>query len=82
MSYTPEEIVFQSITERFSIPKNVISKMDLREPRQRVSELAKRIPVINKLANDQRIGEIEHIEDAAPLLLRNSTYGSYPMMFL
>jgi hypothetical protein len=77
-----EDFVQMSITERYSVPYGEVAKIQLERLRQLLADLPAKIPMLRKLIEGQGLGAVSSLEAAAPLLLRNATYKSYPLSFL
>ncbi|MFF3439404.1 hypothetical protein [Streptosporangium sp. NPDC002721] len=59
-----------------------LAALQLAALRMRYAELRDRIPVLRTIADEQRIGEIGTLDDAAPLLFPHTVYKSYPVSLL
>jgi hypothetical protein len=59
-----------------------IAALQISELQRRFDQLVPRIPVLQKLATEQRIERLRTVDDAAPLLFRHNVYKSYPLAFL
>jgi len=77
-----EALVGLTPNELWTIPSAQIVDLQLAGLKERFAQLITRIPVLRKLAAEQKIGRISGIDDAAPLLFRHSVYKSYPLSFL
>jgi hypothetical protein len=77
-----DQLPYRAASERFSIPSEELEELHLQGIQARFSELAGHIPVVARLAQNQSIGGIRQLSDAAALLLRNTVYKSYPLSLL
>lgn len=68
--------------EMYSMSREAVASIQLAALRMRFSDLVGRIGVLGRLAEEQRIGAIESIEDAATLLFPHSFYKSYPLTLI
>jgi len=79
---TIDQLVSYSLTDRFSLPREKVLDLQLRALSERFAELVHRVRLLTRLADEQGVRDIVRLEDAAPLLLRNSVYKSYPLSLL
>jgi len=73
----PERIIDLTQNEVYAIPLGEQSALQLTGARKRFGELVERIPILNRLAEEQGIREIRSLEDLAPLLVPHSALKSY-----
>jgi hypothetical protein len=78
----PEHLLELSITEQYSIPYKQVQEIQLAGAQLRFGDLVERVPMLTKLAEQQKLSEINKIEDLAPLLVVHSAYKSYPLSVL
>jgi hypothetical protein len=78
----PERIIDLTQDEVYAIPLGEQRALQLNGARKRFGELVERIPILNRLAEEQGIREIRSLEDLAPLLVPHSALKSYPMSYL
>jgi hypothetical protein len=74
----PDEMVWQDLDATLAMPAAEVREIQLAGVRCRLEELRDRLPVLRKLAEEQGIGAIGSLNDAAPLLFKHSVYKSYP----
>ena len=78
----PEGVIGMTTEEMYAIPLEEQRRFHLASARKRFREQVERIPMITRLAQEQKITEIKTIEDLGPLLVPHSAYKSDPMSFL
>jgi len=71
-----------SYTEMQSIGRGELEELQTEGIRQRLAQLRTRIPMVQKLADNQRLGAIEHLDDIVPMLFEHTMYKSYPPSLL
>src|ERR1700690_3027711 len=71
-----------SVTQQSGIPYETVMDIQLAVLKERFDTLVHRVPVLEKLAQSQKISAIHEISDAAPLLFPHSIYKSYPLSLL
>ena len=82
LAQAPEKFLDLTITEMHSIPHGTLQEIHTRALGDHFSAMVQRVPVLAKLADEQRIHEINEIAQAGPLLLAHSVYKSYPISVL
>jgi len=75
----PHLLVELSTTERFSLDGAVLAEIQLEGLRKRFRELVGRIPILGRIAAEQRLEDIGSLEAGALLLLPHTLYKSYPL---
>ena len=78
----PATYFHASEREMHSIPREQHDAMLLAGVRRRFAELRDRVPILTKLADEQRVEEIAEIDDVVPLLFSHTMYKSYPLSLL
>src|SRR5581483_6982191 len=78
----PAEFFGHSYTAMESIPRQELEAIQLEAIRQRLETLRPRIPMLQKLADNQGIETLERLEDLVPLLFEHTMYKSYPPSLL
>jgi hypothetical protein len=78
----PERLIELTVQEIYSLPDDVQAQIQLAGLRKRFNDLHGRIPILGKLAEQQRVAQVERLEDGAPLLLPHSTYKSYSLALI
>ena len=78
----PEKIIELTQAQMYALPREAQAELQLAGLRKRFGELIERIPMLRKLAEEQRITDIGRIEDVAPLLVPHSAYKSYALSVL
>jgi hypothetical protein len=78
----PEKIIELTQTQMYALSRAEQHELQLAGLRKRFEELVERIPMLRKLAEEQKISRIERIEDIAPLLVPHSAYKSYALSVL
>jgi hypothetical protein len=68
--------------EVHGIARGTLEELQLLGLRQRFAELRDRIPVLKKLADEQRVDDIVALDDVVPLLFAHPVYKSYPVSLL
>ena len=82
LAQAPEKFLDLSITQMHSIPHGTLQQIHTRALSGHFATMVQRVPVLAKLADEQRIHEINEIAQAGPLLLAHSVYKSYPISVL
>ena len=82
LAAAPERLIELTQDEVYAIPLPEQHRIQLEGVRRRFGELVERIPVINRLAEEQSTTAIGSLEDMAPLLVPHSAMKSYPMSYL
>src|SRR5580698_752578 len=82
LAQAPEKFLDLTITEMHSIPHGTLQEIHTRALSDHFAAMVQRVPVLAKLADEQRIHEINEIAQAGPLLLAHSVYKSYPISVL
>jgi hypothetical protein len=75
----PASVLDFSYDEQFTLSRSQIDAIHLAGARKRFEELRPQISVLDKLAADQGINEINTLDDVAPLLFPHTVYKSYPL---
>jgi len=75
----PHELVELTTTEKFSFDRNTLTEIQLGGLRKRFRELVGRVPILQRVADEQQLRDIERLEDGALLLLPHTLYKSYPL---
>lgn len=78
----PETIVELTHQEVHSLDRATLDELQLAAARKRFDELAPRIPIVRKLAEEQGVERIDSLADLAPLLIQHTAYKSYPLSVL
>jgi hypothetical protein len=78
----PSGYFHESDKEVHGIGRDKLEAMLLLALRQRFGELRDRIPMLKKLADEQRVEEIHELDDVVPLLFAHPVYKSYPISLL
>jgi hypothetical protein len=78
----PSGYFHRSDKEVHSIAPDRLEAMTLLGLQQRFAELRDRVPILKKLADEQRIEEIRELDDVVPLLFAHPVYKSYPISLL
>jgi len=78
----PETIVELTHHEAHSLDRGTLDELQLAAVKKRFDELAPRIPIVHKLAQEQGIERIDSLADLAPLLIQHTAYKSYPLSVL
>ena len=68
--------------ELFAYPKQEVEAFRLAVLRKRFADLKDRVGALKKLADIQKVSQIDSLDDAAPILFQHTVYKSYPMPFL
>lgn len=71
-----------SYTQMHSVPRDTLAELQLAGIQLRFEQLRDRVGVLKRLADKQKIGEINDLEDVIPLLFEHSMYKSYPSALL
>jgi hypothetical protein len=79
---SPEQWMWLSWTDSFSMPRDVVEDIQLAGLRARFTAMVERLPVIARLAEMQNIDEVGGLDDGALLLLKHTAYKSYPTSLL
>ena len=79
---TPEKFVDLTNREAFSIPPRELTEIQLAAVQARFEQVAPRIAVLGRLAEEQSMDRIGSLDALAPLLLTHAAYKSYPMSAL
>jgi hypothetical protein len=67
-----------SLTRMFSVDRDTIAELQQAALARRFADLRDRIPLLTKLADRQRIAELDGLDDVIPLLFDHTFYKSYP----
>lgn len=78
----PSGYFVRSDAEVHQIDRDKLDEMQLRALQQRFADTRDRIPVLKKLADEQRTDEIVELDDVVPLLFAHAVYKSYPISLL
>lgn len=78
----PEQVIALSTEQMYGLPLADQHAIQLAGAAKRFAELAGRIPMLGRLAEEQGVTEIRTLEDLGPLLVPHSAYKSYPLSFL
>jgi hypothetical protein len=78
----PERLIDLTQNEVYTIPLEQQKDLQLKGARARFAQLAARIPILTRLAEEQGIEDIRSLDDLAPLLVPHSALKSYPMAYL
>ncbi len=78
----PAAFFNNSYTEMQSIDRRELDELQLEGMRQRLADQRQRIPMVQKLADNQGIGEIGSFDDIVPMLFEHTMYKSYPPSLL
>lgn len=69
-------------SEGFSFSAEQLEAIQLSGIKKRFSELRPQLSMLDKLATEQNINEINSIDDVVPLLFSHTVYKSYPLSYL
>jgi hypothetical protein len=75
----PHELIGLSLTRKFSFHRDDLEDIQLAALRRRYAELAGRVAVLGRFAEEQKLHEIRTLEDGALLLFPHTMYKSYPL---
>ena len=64
------------------MPRDEIAALQLSGLQQRFADLRNRLPVLQAMADEQRIGAIGELDEVVPLLFPHTIYKSYPTSLL
>jgi hypothetical protein len=78
----PETFVDASNDVLFGIDPAELAEIQCNAARLRFEQLVSKVPMLSRLAEEQRIDGIGSLADVAPLLVPHSTYKSYPLSVL
>lgn len=78
----PLAILEHGYDEAFQLTPAQIARFQKHWISKRFADLRARLPVLDKLATEQGIGQVREIDDIVPLLFAHTVYKSYPMSFL
>ena len=78
----PHRIVEMSTTRKFSFDRDTLADFHLGALKKRFDDLAERIPVVRRFAEEQKLTGIRTIEDGALMLLPHPFYKSYSLSVL
>jgi hypothetical protein len=78
----PAAFFHHSYTEMQSISRRELEELQLDGLRLHLRALAGRIPMVQKLADNQGITRIDSLEDIVPMLFEHTMYKAYPPSFL
>jgi hypothetical protein len=76
---SPHLLVELSTTDKFSLDPKELAEIQLAGLQLRFRELLGRIPLLQRVAEDQKLTDIRRTEDGALLLLPHTLYKSYPL---
>ena len=82
MMADPAEFFGRSESAMHSIPRETHDEMMLIGLQKRFAQLRDRVPMLNKLADEQRVEQIQGLDDVVPLLFSHAVYKSYPISLL
>lgn len=68
--------------QAFQLTREQLDEIHLRGLQKRFNELHPRLTALGKLAEEQGIRHIDHINDVVPLLFPHTVYKSYPLSLL
>jgi hypothetical protein len=66
----------------YTMPRDTVAAIQLAGLRKRFSDMAGKVRVLERLADEQKTSEIHNIEDGAVLLFPHSFYKAYPLSIL
>jgi hypothetical protein len=78
----PAGYFHRSAEEIHSLPPERQEAMQLVGLRRRFAALRDRVPILRKLADEQRVTDIDRLDDVVPLLFSHAVYKSYPLSLL
>ena len=82
MMADPATFFDRSESAMHSIPRDTHDEMLLIGLAKRLAQQRDRVPMLKKLADEQRVDEITALDDAVPLLFSHAVYKSYPISLL
>jgi hypothetical protein len=82
LSARPEAMIEMKMEDMYAIPLEDQKAIQLAGARKRFHELREGVSMVEHLADEQGITEIETLEDLGPLLVPHSALKSYPMTYL
>lgn len=80
--HEPHRMVEMTVAEMYALPVEAQPDFHLTGASLRFGELRQRLTVLDRVAVEQGVDELNSIEDHGPLLFPHSAYKSYPMKFL
>jgi hypothetical protein len=78
----PRKLAELSKAELFSITHEDAERYRLEASRKRFAALRDKVPMLQRLADELEINEVESLENLAPLLFSQTVYNSYPIGWL
>ena len=78
----PTSFVEAPYDEAFNFSREELDEIHLHGLQKRFNELRPRLAVLDALAKEQGIEQINHVDDAVPLLFPHTVYKSYPLSLL
>ena len=75
----PHLLVELTTTEKFSFTRDTLAEIQLVGLRKRFRDLVGCVPILQRVADEQRLTDIERLEDGVLLLLPHTLYKSYPL---
>lgn len=82
MMADPAEFFDRDEWAMHTIPRGEHEQMLLTGLQKRFADLRDRVPILKKLADEQRVDTIGQLDDVVPLLFSHTVYKSYPISLL
>jgi hypothetical protein len=78
----PLSVFGASAAAMHAVPRAELEAAQLSALQQRFSSLRDRLPMLQRLADEQGVPRLERLDDVAPLLFPHTVYKSYPVSLL
>lgn len=78
----PAEYFGYSAAAMHDIPRKTLEALQLSGLKLRFQQLRDNVPTLKKLADEQKVGAVDNLDDVVPLLFSHTVYKSYPLSFL
>lgn len=75
-------LYYKAIDDLHSMPEAEIDRIAIEGIKSRFVELRDKLPMLDRLADEQGVEKINELNDAAKLLFQHSVYKSYPVSFI
>ncbi len=82
MFQNPQSLVQATNEELFSLETDFVQQIQLAGAQKRFEYFYPRIKALKRLADEQKISEINELNDLAPILFQHTVYKSYPLTFI